>query len=369
MDFYKKLTVKTELLNEKDELQVHGSGIICAHGGSYYVLTAYHCINPKNSETPRPADWKIRLETESGTEISQKSIVGERKEKDIAVIEIECPDAEITQNRVQLFDGTVSKEKYRFRGFPQFNGYQPHTFHVTENDDNWWVFDQQDISAGRTTGVNILAGASGSGIFFYRRNKYFIVGIAQHLQDVHGTLNEVYVAPISEYKCLLPDSAFTTFSADLLSDWEKGMDKDLTERQIEELKHEQIEWIENIVRKLKVMYPEQYQQKLNTFLGYYVQGREFFVKQGESNSSFRDALSKMTEEFFNDNQPEPQIYVDTAGEAETKFTKLRDDLVSEMSEFIPEDNKTNRVSKSYARYRLTERLLVCTLEYIKRQTV
>ena len=369
MDFYKKLTVKIELLNEKDELQEHGSGIICVHGGSYYVLTAYHCLNPKNSETPRPEDWKIRLETEGHEEIEQRRILGESKEKDIAVIEINCPNNEINENRVQLFDGTVSKEKYRFRGFPQFNHYQPHTFHVTENDDNWWVFDQLDISAGRTTGVDILAGASGSGIFFFRRNKYFIVGIAQHLQDIHGTLNEVYVAPISEFKSLLPTSAFTTFSADLLSDWEKGMDKELTDRQIEELKQDQIEWIDNIVRKLQVMYPEQYQQKLNTFLGYYVKGREFFIKQGESNSSFRDALSEMTEEFFNENQPDPKIYVDTASEAETKFNQLKEDLVAEMCEFIPEDSKTNRVSNSYARYRLTERLLVCTLEYIKREKV
>lgn len=368
-DFYKQLTVKIQLLDDKDVPQVHGSGIICAHQGIYYVLTAYHCLNPNNGETPRPKEWTIKLKTEGGKEINLLQVRGEIKEKDIAVLQVECPNALITENCVQLFDGIVTQERYVFRGFPQFCNYAPNTFRLSYNDDNWWVFDQQDISAGRRTGVNILSGASGSGIFFCRRNKYFIVGIALRLRDEHGTMNQVFVTPISEFKSLLPATAFTTFSADLLADWEKEMDKELTERQIEDLKQEKIEWIENIVRKLKVLYPEQYQQKLNTFLGYYVKGREFFVKQGESNSSFRDTLSKITEEFFNENQPDPKIYVDTAGEAETKLKQLKEDLVKEMSELIPEDNKNNRVGNSYARYRLTERLLVCTLEYIKRENV
>ena len=369
MDFYKQLTVQIQLLDDKNEPQIHGSGIIYVYQGVYYVLTAYHCLNPNNGEIPRPKEWAIKLETEDGKTINLLQVIGEIKGKDIAVLQIECPNALITENRVQLFDGMVKQEKYAFRGFPQFCNYAPNTFRLSYNDDDWWVFDQQDISAGRRTGVDILSGASGSGIFFSRRNKYFIVGIALRLRDEHGTMNQVYVTPISEFKSLLPATAFTTFSADLLDDWEKGMDKELTERQIEDLKQEKIEWIENIVRKLKVLYPEQYQQKLNTFLGYYVKGREFFVKQGESNSSFRDTLSKMTEEFFNDNQPDPKIYVDTAGEAEAKLKQLKEDLVKEMSDLIPEDNKSNRVGNSYARYRLTERLLVCTLEYIKRGNV
>ncbi len=368
-DLYKHLTVKTLLLDDQGMPQVHGSGIICVNQGIYYVLTAYHCLNPDNGETPRPKEWTIKFETEDGKTINLLQVVGEQKEKDIAVLRIACPNALITENRVQLYDGTVSKEKYQFRGFPQFCHYAPNTFKLSYNDDNWWVFDQQDISAGRKTGVDILSGASGSGVFFSRRNKFFIVGVALRLRDEFGTMNQVYVAPIKEFKSMLPDSAFTSFSANLLADWEQGMDKELTERQIEELKQEKIEWIENIVRKLKVLYPEQYQHKLNTFLGYYVKGREFFVKQGESNSSFRDDLSKMTEVFFNDNQPDPKIYVDTAGEAESRLIQLKNDLVNEMSDLIPEDNKNNRVGNSYARYRLTERLLACTLEYIKRENV
>lgn len=365
MDFYKQLSVKIKLLNDKGELQVIGSGIICVHKGIYYVLTAYHCLNPKDSESPRPKDWIIKLETESDRQIKLLNVVGEIKEKDIAVLLVECPNSQITENRVQLFEGAVTKEKYRFRGFPQYSQYSPCTVQVSYNDDNWWILDNHDISAGRKTGFDILSGASGSGIFFSRRDKFFIVGTALHLRDEHGTMNEVYVAPISEYRSLLPASAFIAFSADLLSDWEKGIDKELTNQQIKELKQEQIKWIENIVRKLKVMYPEQYQQKLNTFLGYYVKGREFFVKQGEYNTSFRDALSKMTEDFFDENQPDSIIYVETASEAEAKFMQLRADLVKEMCDLIPEDTK-NHVSNSYAMYRLTERLLVCTLEYIKR---
>lgn len=366
MDFHKQLTVRIELIDDQGAVQVHGSGVICVHQGSFFVLTAYHCLNPKELKIVRPDNWRIKLFSENGFPINIIRVLEDDK-KDIAVLEVECPNNQITENHVQLFDGLVKQERYAFRGFPFFSDYTPVTFNVTYNDDNWWVFDQQDVSAGRKTGVDILAGASGAGVYFVRRDKIFLVGIAQHLRDKHGTLNQVYVAPISEFKTLLPGSAFTTFSADLLVDWENGMEKDLTEKQIEELKKEEIKWIENIVRKLKVMYPEQYEQKLNTFLGYYVKGREFFVKQGESNYSFRDALSKMTEDFFKENQPDPIIYVDTSGEAEMKFDQLKNNLVKEMSELIPEDTGSNKVGNSYARYRLTERLLRCTLEYIKRE--
>ena len=366
MSYYKQLTVRTELHDADGNLQYTGSGIACAYQMRQYVLTAYHCINPQNST--RPEDWTICLFTENGQQIQFIRIVGELKDRDIAVIEVEHPDSSITEDRVQLYCTDVYPEKYLFRGFPKFMDYKAHTFQVVYSDDNWWNFVLQDVSAERKSAINLLEGASGSGVLFDRRGKYFIVGIALHLHDTEGSLNQVYVAPISEFKAILPAAAFKTFGADLLKDWEEGMDEELTKKQIDELKQEQIAWIDNIVRKLKVMYPEQYQQKLNTFLGYYVKGREFFVKQGESNSTFRDALSKMTESFFAENQPDPQIYVDTPGEAETKFNSLKDELVNEMSAFIPEDSKNNKVGNNYARYRLTDRLLVCTLEYIKRES-
>lgn len=366
MPFYKQLTVKIELRDAEGGLKKTGSGIACAFQDRQYVLTAYHCINP-SKDSPRPEGWTISLFTENGQEVGYVDISGELADKDIAVIQVNHPDAQITEDKVQLFADSVLPEKYTFRGFPKFTDYKAHTFNVSYNDDNWWNFFQQDVSAERKSAVNLLEGASGSGVFFSRREKYFIVGVVQHLHDEVGSYNQVYVAPISEYKAILPDAAFKTFSADLLKDWEKGMDNELTKKQIEELKQEQITWIENILRKLKVMFPEQYQQKLNTYLGYYVKGREFFIKQGESNSTFRDALSKMTESFFNEYQPDAQIYVDTACEAEQKFDKLKDELVNEMSKYIPEDNKNNRVGTSYARYRLTERLLVCTLDFIKRE--
>ena len=369
MSFYKQLTVKIELFDNDDKLRSTGSGIVCVHKNRQYVLTAYHCLNPKDAQGityARPDGWKIRLFTENDIEIEIVGVTGEIKDKDIAIIEVNHSNQDITEDKVQLFTNIVKQEHYCFRGFPKFLNYKAHTFKVSYNDDNWWIFELQDISSERKAAVNLLEGASGSGIFFCRREKYFIVGVALHLHDVEGSLNEVYVAPISEFKSILPASAFTTFSADMLSDWENGMDKDLTEKQIEELKQEQIEWIDNIVRKLKVMYPEQYQQKLKTFLGDYVKGRDFFIKQGESNSTFRDQLSSMTQQFFEDNQPDPKIYVDTAGEAIDDFRQLRENLVKEMSELIPEDNKSNRVCNSYAKYRLTERLLECTLEYLKR---
>lgn len=375
MPYYKRLTVKIELLDENSLCKSIGSGIICVYKSCFYVLTAYHCINPKDQSGkvyPRPQNWSLHLSDENGNDFVCKRIVDEINYKDIAVLEIENPNGRfsdgvvIAEDRVQLFTDTAKSEKYLFRGFPDFCQYQPHTFELTCGDDNWWRFVQSDISAGRVTGVDILKGASGSGIFFVRRNKCFIVAVALHLHDTKGTMNEVYAVPVSEYRDLLPADAFKTFSADMLADWEAGMNEENTARQIEELKKDRIEWIDNLVRKLKVMFPEQYLEKLDLFLGYYVKGRDFFIKQGESNSSFREALSKTTDAFFEDNQPDPKIYVDTSGEAVKEFKQLSNDLVKEMSSLIPEDSGGNKVGNSYARYRLTERLLVCTLEYLKR---
>lgn len=368
MSFYKKLTVKIELKDDNDVLKSIGSGLIIAYRSSFFVLTAYHCLNPKNEDdiiVPRPEGWKIRLYTEKGGNIEIKDL-NENKDDDIALIAIDCPDHDITDNKVQLFTDIVSKEQYIFRGFPAFLGNQPHTFKVSYIDDDYWSFDDKGIDSGRKTGVDLLEGTSGAGVFFCRRDKYFVVGIVRALHDRNGSLNEVKVIPIEKYKRYLPYDAFSKFSADLLDDWQRSLNDDNTAKQIEELKQKQIGWIENIIRKLKVLYPEQYKELLDLFLGYYVSGREFFVKEGNVNPSFWETLKNKTDYFFKTHQQTREIIVDTAGEAKKNYEDLEEKLVRALEELIPEDSGDKQVTTSFARYKLTERLLVCTLDYINR---
>lgn len=369
MTYYKQLTVKIELLDENKERYSTGTGILCVHQNVYYVLTAYHCINPKDKNdnvTPRPDGWTFKLYSENDDIIVIKRLVGEIKDKDIAAIEVRLPNTAVTEDKVQLFTDIVKGEKYMFRGFPRAFGFEAHSFHIDYNDDNWWHFVQADISAERKEAIEIMEGASGSGIFFCRREKYFIVGIILHLHDETGALNEVCAAPIEEFKTLLPATAFYKFSADMLEDWEKELDEETTKKQIEELKAQKIDWVDNIQRKLKMMYPEQWVDLYDQYLGYYVMGRDFFIKEGERNKNFRDTLSKRTEKFFSMHQKSPRIYVDTIDSAISKYENLRAELVNSLADLFPEDDANKTIGYSYADYRLSERLLKCFLEYIKR---
>ena len=368
MSFNKKLTVKIELKDNNGILQGTGSGVIVVHHALYYILTAYHCLNPKDENDvviSRPNNWIIKLWTENGEEIKIKE-VKEWEQDDLAIIEIECPDCEIIENKVQLFTSVVRKEQYTFRGFPAYLNYEPHTFRVSYVDDDYWSFDDKGIDSGRRTGIELLEGVSGSGVMFCRREKYFVVGIVRALHDQYGSLNEFKIVPIEKYKRFLPEDAFSQFSADLLEDWQKSLDKENTTKQIEELKQKKIEWIENIIRKLKVMYPEQHEELLDYFLGCFVEGREFFVKEGKVNPSFWKELKEKTNKFFNMHQPIREIIVDTAGEAKGHYEGLEKKLVAVLEDLIPEDSGDKEIGTSFAKYKLTERLLRCTLDYINR---
>lgn len=368
MSFNKKLTVKIELKDNSDELRETGSGIIVVHHGLYYVLTSYHCLNPKDENdevTPRRDDWIIKLWTENGNEIGIKNIK-ECKLDDTAIIEIECPDIDIVENKVQLFTSVVKNEKYLFRGFPAYLNYEPHTFRVSYIDDDYWSFVDKAIDSGRKTGTELMEGVSGSGIVFCRREKYFVVGIVRALHDKYGTFNEFRIIPIEKYKRYLPEDAFSRFSADLVDDWRKSLDKDNTAKQIEQLKQKEITWLNNIVRKLKVMYPEQHEELLDYFLGCYIEGREFFVKEGKVNPTFWNELKEKTKKFFSTHQPTREIIVDSAGEAKGSYESLEKKLIAALEDLIPEDGSDKEIGTSFAKYKLTERLLVCTLDYINR---
>lgn len=362
------LTVKILLKDNDGTLQNCGSGIMIVHDGVYYVLTAYHCLNEVDEDKKvhsRPDGWRIELFTENGEELMQKD-VKEDPDEDIAAIIVDKSDNHIDENMVQLFTNTVSKEQYFFRGFPQVTNFEPHTFKVTYIDDDYWTFVNKEIDSGRKAGVELLEGSSGSGVVFSRREKMFVVGIVRALHDYYGSLNEFKVIPIEKFREFLPEEAFSSFSANMLEDWQKGLDNDNTAKQIEELKQQKIDWIENILRKLEVLYPEQYKQLLDVFLEYYVNGREFFVKEGNVNPSFWEMLKAKTDIFFKTHLPVSTIIVDTAGEAKQEHKDLEEKLVKALEELIPEDSGDKLVGTSFAKYKLTERLLVCTLDYINR---
>lgn len=368
MSLVNKLTVKILLKDYDGAEQNTGSGILVVHHGAYYVLTAYHCINvvgDDNQVSPRPEDWNIELILEAGNGIKIKGI-DENADDDIAAITVDMPEDWIDEHAVQLFTSTVTKEAYLFRGFPAFLNQQPHTFNVSFIDDDYWTFVNKGVDSGRKTGTDLLQGASGSGVVFVRRGKVFVVGIVRALHDSYGSLNEFKVIPIEKYRKFLPDDAFSTFSADMLDDWQKGLDYENTAKQIEELKQQKIDWIENILRKLKVLYPEQHAELLDVFLGYFVNGREFFVKEGNVNPTFWETLKVKTDSFFRTHLPSSKIYVDTAGEAKQEHQTIENKLVKALEDLIPEDSGDKEVGTSFAKYKLTERLLVCTLDYINR---
>ena len=45
------LSVRIDCVNEKDEIIDNGTGTLFANRGSYYVITAAHCIQDKNTQS------------------------------------------------------------------------------------------------------------------------------------------------------------------------------------------------------------------------------------------------------------------------------------------------------------------------------
>lgn len=201
----------------KGNTAIYGSGVIAQNkDGSYFVITAEHCINGKRGsrlENVIAEDIKIEFKeanTDQFTGIKVKEIVYANEKKDLAVLAIESLNGQADHIIYSKLDKESDCKAIKFRGFPKWlkgkNEAKTFDCEIEEVDNDTFIVktaEVLDLSLKKSI-VETSSGLSGSGVFDLCNKKLHLIGIVTELRTADGTFGHV--------KCVKLDAVFDQYN-------------------------------------------------------------------------------------------------------------------------------------------------------------
>jgi len=186
-DHIKKLTVQIKTPQER------GTGVLIEYQKQYYILTVYHVIFGKKSIAHKVESDEIKVIFENKAEIYIEKII---PKKGLVLLEIDNRNLPFQNSITLLFDNVPYDKKLYIRGFPsKFN--QAHNFEAKCNDDainrESFQIAMRDMTSD-TSGddaIEYMRGVSGSGVFYAKGDRLYLVGLVNALADQAGTFNAI----------------------------------------------------------------------------------------------------------------------------------------------------------------------------------
>lgn len=238
-----------------------GSGVLLPGKDSFYVLTAAHCLG-----TAMPELGKITIEkqndyTSDFKAITAKEIKEFNTEHDFALIEIEFDENERSQYQYKLGRGVLSENDVKFCGYQgvRINQYRPFNGRILSVSDDAGCFKitlvGETFDQGGEDGKFLAKGLSGSGVFLYRHNSPFLIGILNSVISDKAWNDDIECCSIKHLEQYIAEYVdLSDFES--LKQWNENLEKERTSREIEAFKKENSEFFENLYRKNNVLYPE-----------------------------------------------------------------------------------------------------------------
>lgn len=362
-----KLTVRTANLktdenNPDKEVEFNlGSGTIIASGEDFFVMTAGHCVNGMDKE-------HIKVEWFNGMSFVQLDVLdvvcckfNEKTDEDFALLKIDSPRTEIDYTQIiKRFDLNITEDNYYMLAYPP-NARDGRLFEVKANIGNYWNV-VADVDYGHDDFKTLINGSSGAGIFVYRHNRFYYVGMAVATRDQIGRFNDVKVSSPTVFDGYLPDDTKDVNYFDTLKIWEDWSDNLNAEERRKIIRKLNIDWLDYLIRKAQVLFPHDYNRKVDMYIRYYVKGMKIIGEMLQSNASFVSELNKVNDKFFNRLIENHKEDFETSEGAYADLEKIIDDVQKSIAARFPED-KDGEIAKDYAMYRVAERLLNCNLDY------
>lgn len=238
-----------------------GSGVLLPGNDTFYVLTAAHCLGNtlpevKSITIERQNDYSSDFKKITAVEIKEFNL-----DHDFALIEIDSENEEHLLYQYKLGRGILSESEVRFCGYQgvNINQYRPYNakvlsvsedfgrFKITLNGD---TFDQ-----GGEDGQYLAKGLSGSGVFIYRHNSPFLIGILKSVISDKAWNDDIDCCSIMHIEKYIAEYVDLS-DFENLKRWDENLDKIRTEREIEAFKRENNDFFEKLYRKNQVLYPE-----------------------------------------------------------------------------------------------------------------
>lgn len=362
-----KLTVRTSKLKEDEQNPDKkieyclGSGTIIASGTDCFVMTAGHCVDGVDIE-------HIKVEWFNGRVFNRIAVrekvcckYDETTGEDYAVIRIDSPTDEVDYTQIiKRFDLAIEEDNYFMLAYPP-NARIGRLFEVKAIIGDYWNV-AADVNYAQDDFKTLIDGCSGAGIFVYRHNRFYYVGMAVATRDQIGRFNDILVKNPGVFDDNLPEDTKDVNYFDTLKIWEDWSDDLNAEERRTIIRQLNIDWLDYLTRKAQVLFPRDYNRKVDMYIKYYVKGMKIITDMLQSNASFVSELNQVNDKFFKKLIETHKEDFDSSDGAYADLEKITNDVKTSIATRFPED-KDGMIANDYALFRVAERLLNCHLDY------
>lgn len=343
-----------------------GSGVLLQGKESFYVLTAAHCLGKKI-----PALEEIIIEKQNDYTSDFKSITSiEIKEfntqHDFALIEIDLEEEEKLSYLYKLGRGVLSENDVKFCGYQgiRINEYRPFNGKILSVSDDVGRFKitlvGETFDQGGEDGHYLAKGLSGSGVFIYRHNSPFLIGILNSVITDKAWNDDIDCCSIKHLEQYISEYVdLSDFES--LKQWNDNLEKERTDREIEAFKKENSEFFENLYRKNNVLYPETV--KANSVTAKQI--RKFLAMKDNIRTIENDypilysKFKSIVQRFVDQVEDDYSRNVNKSSEALDLKIELQNQLKTQF-ELLP-----NFTNLDLSDYQIIEWLGICTLNFVK----
>lgn len=203
IDTLQALSVKINCINENEEIIEHGTGTLFANNGSYYVVTAAHCI--LNNTTKSFYDKRyiqISLPHICKTLIEVNEIIefNSDDDADFALLSVKLdidsfPISFDYENDIQFIDKDEFCTNTCFYGYTSSEP-TGRMFRARMVSTNTYEVEENAISATGADFSRVMKGSSGSGIFVEYENRIFCLGYVKSRMTETDRLNDIKIRRI-----------------------------------------------------------------------------------------------------------------------------------------------------------------------------
>jgi hypothetical protein len=238
-----------------------GSGVLIPGRESFYVLTAAHCLGDSLPELKDIVIEKQDDYTSVFKGIKSVDIVEFNKEHDFALIEIDFDEEDKILYQFKLGRGVISENEINFCGYQgiqidQFRPFKGKILSVSA-DGNRFKITMQDLTFDQAgeEGQYVAKGLSGSGVFIYRHNSLFLLGILNSVITEKAWNDDIDCCSIIHLEKYISEYVdLSDFES--LKKWNENLEKLRTENEIEVFKTENTDFFNKLYRKNQTLYSD-----------------------------------------------------------------------------------------------------------------
>lgn len=343
-----------------------GSGVLLPGKDTFYVLTAAHCLG---DDVPDCSDIIIEKQNDYRSDFKNITTVDVKefnKEHDFALIEIDFENEDKLLYEYKLGRGIVSESEVKFCGYQGVNvdEYRPFSGKILSVSNDFGCFKitllGETFDQGGEDGNFLAKGLSGSGVFIYRHNSPFLIGILNSVVTDKAWNDDINCCSIKHLEQYIAEYVDLSDFTNLLK-WQENIEKDRTEREIEAFKMDNNDFFNKLYRKNQVLYPDIAKANRVTTK----QIKKFLAMKDNIRTIENDypilfsKFKSIVQKFVNQVEDDYSRNVSESSEALDLKIKLQDQLKDEFG-ILPE-----HTNMDLSEFQVIEWLGICTLDFSK----